>query len=143
MRTTRCPDNSNWCATLDIMAAAIRISQLLIVNPLQSLRAAYTCTVVGSRDLHSFIYSKKQILPHVTNTVTSRHLHNTQSCEVVREDGDDEEERERSRRSLYFPRRGVMYVPSCDERKVKKTTSISVDSIVFDLEDGVAPNKKV
>ena len=36
-----------------------------------------------------------------------------------------------------------MYVPASDERKVRKTAAISVDSLVFDLEDGVAINKKV
>ena len=36
-----------------------------------------------------------------------------------------------------------MYVPACDERKVMKTTTISVDSIIFDIEDGVAVNQKV
>lgn len=47
------------------------------------------------------------------------------------------------RRELFFPRRAVMYVPASDERKVKKVASISVDSIVFDMEDGVAMNQKV
>ena len=36
-----------------------------------------------------------------------------------------------------------MYVPACDERKVVKTTTIRADSLVFDLEDGVALNQKV
>ena len=36
-----------------------------------------------------------------------------------------------------------MYVPACDERKVAKTTTISVDSLIFDIEDGVAVNQKV
>ena len=47
------------------------------------------------------------------------------------------------RGSLYFPRRAVMYVPASDERKVKKTTSLRVDSLVFDIEDGVAVSQKV
>ena len=47
------------------------------------------------------------------------------------------------RGSLYFPRRAVMYVPASDERKVKKTTSLRVDSLVFDMEDGVAVSQKV
>ena len=47
------------------------------------------------------------------------------------------------RRDSFFPRRAVMYVPASDERKVKKVMSIDVDSIVFDLEDGVAMNQKV
>ena len=43
----------------------------------------------------------------------------------------------------FFPRRAVMYVPASDERKTKKATTLSVDSLVFDLEDGVAANQKV
>jgi citrate lyase beta subunit len=36
-----------------------------------------------------------------------------------------------------------MYVPASDERKTKKVTTLSVDTLVFDLEDGVAANQKV
>ena len=36
-----------------------------------------------------------------------------------------------------------MYVPASDQRKVAKTTTLSVDSLVFDIEDGVALNHKV
>ena len=36
-----------------------------------------------------------------------------------------------------------MYVPASSERMVAKTTSISVDSLVFDIEDGVAASQKV
>ena len=36
-----------------------------------------------------------------------------------------------------------MYVPASDQRKVAKTTTLSVDSLVFDIEDGVALNQKV
>ena len=36
-----------------------------------------------------------------------------------------------------------MYVPASDERKTKKAASLRVDTIVFDLEDGVALNQKV
>lgn len=43
----------------------------------------------------------------------------------------------------FFPRRAVMYVPASDERKTKKATTLSVDTLVFDLEDGVATNQKV
>ena len=43
----------------------------------------------------------------------------------------------------FFPRRAVMYVPASDERKTKKAASLSVDTLVFDLEDGVATNQKV
>ena len=43
----------------------------------------------------------------------------------------------------FFPRRAVMYVPASDERKTKKAATLSVDTLVFDLEDGVAINQKV
>lgn len=43
----------------------------------------------------------------------------------------------------FFPRRALMYVPACDERKTLKAASLKVDSIVFDIEDGVAANQKV
>ncbi len=43
----------------------------------------------------------------------------------------------------FFPRRAVMYVPASDERKTRKVASLGVDSIVFDIEDGVAMNQKV
>ena len=46
-------------------------------------------------------------------------------------------------KALFRPRRTLMYVPASDERKTKKATSLRVDTIVFDLEDGVALNQKV
>lgn len=49
-----------------------------------------------------------------------------------------ESEKERK----FFPRRAVMYVPASDERKTKKAATLSVDTLVFDLEDGVAANQK-
>ena len=48
-----------------------------------------------------------------------------------------------SRALLHFPRRAVMYVPASEERKVKKAASLNVDTLVFDIEDGVAVNQKV
>ncbi len=36
-----------------------------------------------------------------------------------------------------------MYVPANDERKVKKAKQLCVDTVVFDIEDGVALNQKV
>ena len=45
--------------------------------------------------------------------------------------------------ALFRPRRTLMYVPASDERKTKKAASLRVDTIVFDLEDGVAANQKV
>ena len=50
---------------------------------------------------------------------------------------------ESQRRRGFFPRRAVMYVPASDQRKTKKAATLSVDTLVFDLEDGVAANQKV
>lgn len=50
---------------------------------------------------------------------------------------------ESQRQKGFFPRRAVMYVPASDERKTKKATTLNVDTLVFDLEDGVAVNQKV
>lgn len=47
-----------------------------------------------------------------------------------------------AREGRFFPRRAMMYVPACDERKTSKAASLKVDSIVFDIEDGVAVNQK-
>lgn len=46
-------------------------------------------------------------------------------------------------KAVFRPRRTLMYVPASDERKTKKAASLRVDTIVFDLEDGVAANQKV
>ena len=43
----------------------------------------------------------------------------------------------------HHPRRAVMYVPGSDERKVAKATGLSVDCLVYDIEDGVAVSQKV
>lgn len=39
-------------------------------------------------------------------------------------------------------RRTLLYMPGDDRRKIKKATTLGVDSICMDLEDGVAPNRK-
>lgn len=44
---------------------------------------------------------------------------------------------------MYRPRRAVMYVPGMDQRKMDKVPSLGVDTIVFDMEDGVAADQKV
>ena len=43
----------------------------------------------------------------------------------------------------YRPRRAVMYVPGMDKRKMEKIPSVGVDTVVFDIEDGVAVDQKV
>ncbi len=39
-------------------------------------------------------------------------------------------------------RRALMYVPGDDRRKIEKAASLGVDSIILDIEDGVALNRK-
>ncbi len=41
------------------------------------------------------------------------------------------------------PRRSVLYMPAANERAVDKAKSIPADSIIFDLEDAVAPDAKL
>ena len=43
----------------------------------------------------------------------------------------------------YRPRRVVMYVPGMDRRKMEKIPSLGADTVVFDMEDGVAADQKV
>jgi len=40
------------------------------------------------------------------------------------------------------PRRSVLYMPASNERALNKARSLGTDSIVFDLEDSVGPEKK-
>ena len=40
------------------------------------------------------------------------------------------------------PRRALLYMPGDDRRKIEKATTLGVDSICMDMEDGVAANKK-
>ncbi|KAA3646428.1 MAG: CoA ester lyase [Chloroflexi bacterium] len=40
------------------------------------------------------------------------------------------------------PRRALLYMPGTDWRKIEKATTLAVDSICIDLEDGVALNRK-
>jgi len=42
----------------------------------------------------------------------------------------------------YIPRRALMYVPGCDQRKMAKIPQIGADCICLDCEDGVAVNMK-
>ncbi len=40
------------------------------------------------------------------------------------------------------PRRSVLYMPAANERALEKAKTISADSLIFDLEDAVAPDAK-
>ena len=45
--------------------------------------------------------------------------------------------------ATYRPRRSVLYMPGANERAMKKARDLSADAVIFDLEDGVAPEAKV
>src|SRR5512143_101713 len=40
------------------------------------------------------------------------------------------------------PRRSVLYMPAANDRAMEKAKTLPVDSIIFDLEDAVAPDAK-
>ena len=42
----------------------------------------------------------------------------------------------------YYKRRALLNVPGDDMKKIDKAITIPVDTVVLDLEDGVAPSKK-
>ncbi|XP_064383467.1 citramalyl-CoA lyase, mitochondrial-like [Halichondria panicea] len=44
--------------------------------------------------------------------------------------------------NMFHARRALMYVPASDKRKINKAASLCVDTLAFDLEDGVAVNQK-
>ena len=44
--------------------------------------------------------------------------------------------------SEFRPRRSVLYMPAANERALEKAKSLAADSIIFDLEDAVAPDAK-
>jgi len=44
--------------------------------------------------------------------------------------------------SVLRPRRSVLYMPAANERALEKARTIAADSIIFDLEDAVAPDAK-
>ncbi len=39
-------------------------------------------------------------------------------------------------------RRALLYIPGADERKIRKATTLDVDCVCLDMEDGVAANRK-
>uniref|UniRef100_A0A0N5AWK3 HpcH_HpaI domain-containing protein n=1 Tax=Syphacia muris TaxID=451379 RepID=A0A0N5AWK3_9BILA len=45
-------------------------------------------------------------------------------------------------RTKYVPRRALLYVPGSSEKMLKKVPGIKVDSLVLEMEDGVAANAK-
>ncbi|HEV7196963.1 MAG TPA: CoA ester lyase [Pedococcus sp.] len=44
--------------------------------------------------------------------------------------------------AAYRPRRSVLYMPSSNERALEKAKTLSVDALILDLEDAVAPDAK-
>jgi citrate lyase beta subunit len=45
-------------------------------------------------------------------------------------------------KEIMHSRRALLYMPGDDRRKIEKSTTLGVDSICMDMEDGVAENKK-
>ena len=46
------------------------------------------------------------------------------------------------RKDVRKPRRSVLYVPSSNEKALKKTSQLDVDALIYDLEDSVAASAK-
>ena len=118
------------------MAAVLtsRLARSATHCPTSFLRA---CCMRPSRHHHTFVSSntcRNVKFPSGAHLVRGRYLTSSSLCPSS-DVG--------TRSSLFFPRRAVLYVPASDGRKVQKVVSVAVDSIVFDLEDGVAANKKV
>ena len=42
----------------------------------------------------------------------------------------------------YRPRRAVLFVPASNEKAIAKLPSLACDTVIFDLEDAVAPEAK-
>lgn len=84
-----------------------------------------------SRRLCPLIKSRINVLSHNN----SKHLSQTTESQA--------NESQSSAERQPIPRRALLYVPGDDERKIAKLSSLDVDCIVLDCEDGVAINKKV
>ena len=96
-----------------------------------------TCHGSASRSWSPAAAASINFLPHSSQPICRKYSRHGVSNSM--RDGGREPQQQRK----FFPRRAVMYVPASDERKTKKATTLSVDSLVFDLEDGVAANQKV
>ena len=46
------------------------------------------------------------------------------------------------RKDVRKPRRSILYVPGSNEKALKKSSTLDVDALIYDLEDSVAPNAK-
>ena len=49
---------------------------------------------------------------------------------------------EKTKQSTTKPRRSALYIPGSNDRALEKVKSLDVDSIIFDLEDSIAPEQK-
>lgn len=98
---------------------------------LASYRSPVNLTTIG-RLLRPVLAGNATIFPSKVATlgsdprISSQHLYCSSSMDTA-----------------FRPRRAVMYVPASDERKTNKAASLAVDTLTFDLEDGVAVNQKV
>ena len=46
------------------------------------------------------------------------------------------------RQDVRKPRRSVLYVPGSNPKALKKSSTLDVDAIIYDLEDSVAANAR-
>ena len=46
------------------------------------------------------------------------------------------------RKDVRKPRISILYVPGSNEKALKKSSTLDVDALIYDLEDSVAPNAK-
>ena len=107
--------------------------------PVQFSRTLYTYHKSENRSWSPTAAASINLLcmPHSSQPICRKY--SSHGVSVSTRDGGREPQQQRK----FFPRRAVMYVPASDERKTKKATTLSVDTLVFDLEDGVAANQKV
>lgn len=94
------------------------------------IRSTSTLLPVPHNPSRHCICSIKQHFQYYNTSLSKHYRHCCSSASV-------------SQNEVFYPRRAVMYVPASDERKTKKAASLNVDTLVFDLEDGVAVNQKV
>ena len=131
------PSNGPSCLPISTMAFRRALSTIRSQRlPFQHSRSPL-CTCHGSLDRTSWSLSASRNLNPSSQPICRKY-----SSRDVSGSPDDSGAGPLQQRR-FFPRRAVMYVPASDERKTKKATTLSVDTLVFDLEDGVALNQKV
>ena len=118
-------------ASRKLVAGTIR-SGVLLLSSKAVFR--YSTNVLQSLQRHGYFLRSVSSSVHQRRSVSNSPLCYSarDDFEVAAGEGDN-----------FHPRRAVMYVPASDERKTKKASTLNIDTIVLDLEDGVAVNQKV